>query len=124
VYCLLTYACANNSVSLYQGDALYESVIHHNLSLHHNILSVSPDDLVELKLVRPADLSRPLPRADIMLNATSNLILASYRNQSSHVFVRVAMVALAVNGCTKREVITMGEVFTARQHSLLCRALY
>ena len=94
-----------------QGDALYDSVIRYNLSLHHNVLSVSADDLVELKLVRPGHLSRPLPRADVMLNAASNLILASYRNQSSHVFVRIAMVALAVNSCTKQEVITMGVLF-------------
>jgi len=94
-------------ICVFQGDALSDSVIRHNLSLHHNVLSVSPDDLVELKLVRPAHLSKPLPRADVMLNAASNLILASYRNQLSHVFIRVAIVALAVNGCTSQETITI-----------------
>jgi len=44
-----------------------------------------------------------------MLNAASNLILASYRNQLTHVFVRIAIVALAVNGCTGQETITIGE---------------
>ena len=84
-----------------------ESIIRHNLSLHHNLLSVSSDDLVQLKLVRPSHLSRPLLRADLLMNAATKLILASYRNQLSHVFVRVAIVALAVNGC-KRDFITMG----------------
>jgi len=91
-----------------QGDALSDSVVRHSLSLHHNILTVSPDDLVELKLVRPSHLSRPLARADVMMNAATNLILASYRNQLAHVFVRVAIVALAVSGRAKQELITMG----------------
>ena len=88
-----------------------DSVIRHNLSLHHNILSVSPDDLVELKQARPADITQPLPRADVMENAASDLIVASYRNQLSHVFVRVAIIALAVNGCATQETITIGEMF-------------
>ena len=91
-----------------------DSVIRHNLSLHHNILGVTADDLVVLKLVRPAHLSKPLPRADVMANAASNLILASYRNQLCHVLVHVAMVALAVNACSKQELITMGMLRAAR----------
>jgi len=43
-----------------------------------------------------------------MENAASNLMVASYRNQTAHVFVRVAIIALAVNSCTTRDVITMG----------------
>jgi len=102
---------------------LSDSVVRYNLSLHHNILSVSSDDVVELQLVRPAHVTKPLPRADIMMNAASNLILASYRNQLSHVFVRVAMVALAVNGCTQQELITMGE-FVFSFFSLLTLSIY
>jgi len=90
------------------GDAFSDSVIRYNISLHHNILFVSADDLVELKLVRPSHLSKPLPRDDIMQNAATNLIVASYRNQLSHVFVRVAIVALAINGCAKQDLITIG----------------
>jgi len=92
----------------FSGDAVSDSVIRHNLSLHHNILSVSSDDLVELKLVRPSHLSRPLPRDDLLVNAATNLILASYRNQLSHVFVRVAIVAMAINGCAEQDLMTMG----------------
>jgi len=43
-----------------------------------------------------------------MQNAASNLILASYRNQTAHVFVRVAIIALVINSCTTQDVITIG----------------
>ena len=55
------------------------------------------DDHIELKLVRPSHAK--VQEGSVMLNAATNLILASYRNQLMHVFVRVAMVALSINGC-------------------------
>lgn len=79
-------------------------MIRHYLSLHTNVVSVK-DDYITVQLV-PA--SHIKVQDDVMLNAATNLILASYRNQLLHVFVRVAMVALCVNGCVK-DTMTMGE---------------
>lgn len=89
------------------GDASSEAVVRYNLPLHHNVLAVTAEDLVEIKIVRAAHVDKPLPRNDIMLNAASHMILASYRNQLSHVFVRIAMVSLSVNGCTSQETLSM-----------------
>ena len=87
------------------GDTTSESVIRHNLSLHRNVLMVSDRDLIELKLVRPSHIARPV-KDDIIINAATNLILASYRNQLLHIFVNVALVALAVNGSTQETMPT------------------
>lgn len=86
------------------GNASSESVIRHYLGLHLNIISVSTSDLIQLKLVRPSHATLKA-NDDIMLNGATNLILGSYRNQLLHVFVRVAMIAITVNGCDKDTMI-------------------
>jgi glycerol-3-phosphate O-acyltransferase len=100
-------------------------VIRYNLPLHHNVLSVSDQDFVEMKLVRAAHVDKPLPRNDVMLNAASHLILASYRNQLSHVFVRIAMVALSINGCTSQETLSLSTLKTdLLSYRILHRTVY
>lgn len=101
------------------GDLSTDDIIRRNLLLHKNVLTVSGDDMIELKLVRPGHVNKPI-KDDILLNAATNLILASYRNQVTHLFVRDALVALSVNSCTE-ETMTMDELF--RKYSLLERYL-
>lgn len=101
------------------GDLQSEDVIRRNLALHSNILTVSDQDRIELKLVRPAHVAKPV-KDDILLNAATNLILASYRNQVTHVFVNVALVALSVNSC-RDEILSIHEL--QRKYTLLERLL-
>lgn len=90
------------------GNTSPESVVRHYLSLHTNILSITDDRIVP-KLVRPSHVRDAKVQDDsVMHNAATNIILGSYRNQLMHVFVRVAMVALSVNGCLQ-ETMSMGE---------------
>ena len=90
----------------------------HYLSLHTNVVAVSESDYVELKIVKPSHTVKPL-KDDIFLNAATNLILAAYRNQLLHIFVRVGLVALSVNGCMQ-DTVAMGELnlFTFSNESL------
>lgn len=89
------------------GNASSEAVVRHFLSLHTNLVSVAEDDIIQLKLVKPTHMKKPL-EDEVMLNGATNIMLASYRNQLLHVFVRVGMVALAVNSCCE-DVMDMGE---------------
>lgn len=101
------------------GDLQTDDVIRRNLLLHKNILTVSNDDMIELKLVRPSHVAKPI-KNDILLNAATNLILGSYRNQVTHLFVRVALVALSVNSCSD-ETMTIAQLYS--KYSLLERFL-
>jgi glycerol-3-phosphate O-acyltransferase len=92
------------------GNARADNVIHHYLGLHTNVISLDNMDKIELKLVRPAHVTKPV-HDEVMLNAATNLILGSYRNQVLHVFVRVGLIALAVNSYAD-EVVTIGEFRT------------
>lgn len=94
-------------LSMFSGNASSESVIRHYMGLHMNIITISEKDLIQLKLVRPSHTKLPV-KDDIMLNGATNLIIGSYRNQLLHVFVRVAIVALSVNGWVQ-DTMTMGE---------------
>ena len=89
------------------GNAKVETIIRHYLSLHTNVVCLDNMEKIELKLVRPTHVDKPV-HDDVMLNAATNLILGSYRNQTLHVFVRVGLIALAVNGCAD-DTMTMGE---------------
>lgn len=91
------------------GDASAESVVTHNLQLHANVVSLSKDGLVQMKIVRPNHVKQAMTN-DIMLNAATDLLLASYRNQLLHLFVRPGLVALCVNGCSQ-ETLSMSELF-------------
>ena len=86
------------------GNASSESVIRHFLGLHTNLVKVSEDDIIELQLVRPVH--APV-KDEVMLNAATNIMLASYRNQLLHIFIRPGMVALAVNSC-QQETLSLG----------------
>ena len=81
---------------MHAGNASPEAVVRHYLVMHTNVVSVSENDLVELSMIRAGHVKNP---NEVMVNAATNLVLASYRNQLLHVFVRPAIVALTVNGC-------------------------
>jgi len=82
-------------------------VVQHYLSLHMNVISISETGLIELKLVLPSHMKKPVAD-EVMLNAATNLILSSYRNQLLHVFVQVGMLSLVVN-TSPQVTMTMGE---------------
>jgi glycerone phosphate O-acyltransferase len=82
------------------GNTSQESVVRHYLSLHTNILTVK-DDFILPRLVKPSAHVKGAKDDHVMLNAATNIILASYRNQLMHVFVRVAMVSMSINGCVQ-----------------------
>lgn len=88
------------------GNTSPDSVVRHYLGLHTNILAVS-DDMVMPRLVQPSAHVK-VQNDHVMLNAATNIILSSYRNQLMHVFVRVAMVSLSINGCMQ-DCLSMGE---------------
>ena len=71
------------------------------------MISISDDGLIELKLVLPSHMKKPL--ADkVMLTAATNLILSSYRNQLLHIFVQVGILSLVVNA-SPSVTMAMGE---------------
>ena len=90
------------------GNTSSESVVQHYLSLHMNVISISESGLIELKLVLPSHMKKPVAD-EVMLNAATNLILSSYRNQLLHVFVQVGMLSLVVNA-SPQVTMTMGEL--------------
>lgn len=93
------------------GDVPSEDVVRYNLSVHKNVVTVVNNDLVVIKVsTQPGHVTSGAGqrvRNETLLNAASNLILASYRNQLAHVFVRVAIVAMSINGC-RQETMTIG----------------
>ena len=73
------------------------------LGLHTNLVHIvtvatpsGDEDIIELQIVRPAHV---MVKDEVMLNAATHLMLASYRNQLLHVYIRPAMIALTVNSC-------------------------
>ena len=96
-----------NTYLLLLGNTSSESVVQHYLSLHMNVISVSADGLIELRLVLPSHMKKPLAD-DVMLNTATNLILSSYRNQLLHIFVQVGILSLVVNA-SPNVTMAMGE---------------
>ena len=99
------------------GNASNEAVVRHFLGLHTNLVSIGDDDIIQLKLVKPTHMKKPI-EDEVMLNGATNIMLASYRNQLLHVFVRVGIVALAVNGCCD-DVLPIGELFNLHTNLVL-----
>ena len=96
-----------NTYLLLLGNTSSESVVQHYLSLHMNVISISADGLIELKLVLPPHTKKPLAD-EVMLNTATNLILSSYRNQLLHIFVQVGILSLVVNA-SPSVTMAMGE---------------
>jgi len=90
------------------GDVATEDVVRYNIAMHSNVVSLGSEDLVQLNVVLPGHVS---VKNDVLLSAASNLILASYRNQLLHVFVRVAIVAIAINGC-RQETMPVDQLYS------------
>ncbi|GAB1607511.1 glycerol-3-phosphate acyltransferase 1, mitochondrial-like [Argonauta hians] len=76
------------------GHEPEESVIQDNMLIHKKLVSVRNSDIVEITVLNNMS-------DDLMVNAAHYLMIASYRNQLTHIFVRVAMIALPVNACSK-----------------------
>ena len=83
-------------------------MVTHYLGLHLNIVSVSSEQLVQLKIVKPSHVKKAV-QDEVMLNAATNLIMASYRNQLLHVLVRPAIIALCINNCAG-DVMSLGKL--------------
>ena len=90
------------------GNAASEAVVRHYLGLHKNVASVSESDFVELKIVKPSEAQKSGGQSEVMLNAATSLVLALYRNQLLHVFVRPAIIALSLNRCC-HEFLSLGK---------------
>ena len=99
------YITAVTPLPVVAGNTSCESVVQYYLGLHANVVSISDDALIELRPVAATHVRRATPAADdTMLTAATNLILASYRNQLLHVFVRTGLVALAINAVSEDSV--------------------
>ena len=91
-----------------------EAIIRHSLALHPNIVGISNDDVVTLlQISSPASHGRmpaqqQVQEFAVMQNAAQHIMLSLYRNQAIHVFLRSAMVSLAINSC-KEEELSLGE---------------
>ena len=112
-----------------------EAVIRHSLALHPNIVGVSNDDVVTLlQITPPASHGRMAPQQQVqefavMQNAAQHIMLSLYRNQAIHVFLRPAMVSLAINSC-KEEELSLGNyslphaLFSSSFFSPQCTFMY
>ncbi|XP_064623219.1 dihydroxyacetone phosphate acyltransferase-like [Lineus longissimus] len=80
------------------GNASAEEIVRLHISLHQNLVQMSPEDFVELKRIIAPHTKKPV-RDDIMITGATHLMLASYRNHLIHCFARVGLVAIAVNAC-------------------------
>ncbi|KAK7103571.1 dihydroxyacetone phosphate acyltransferase-like [Littorina saxatilis] len=86
-----------------------EAIIRHSLALHPNIVSVGSDDVVTLLQVSPpvahgrSAQQQQIQQFAVMQNAAQHIMLSLYRNQAIHVFLRPAMVSLAINSCKEEE---------------------
>lgn len=92
-----------------------EMVIRASLVMHPNIVSITNDDVVHLlHLPLPAVQGRTtqqaVQRVTVMQTAAQHIMLSLYRNQIMHVFIRSAMIALAVNSC-KEEQLSLGKYY-------------
>ncbi|XP_052827926.1 dihydroxyacetone phosphate acyltransferase, partial [Octopus bimaculoides] len=76
------------------GHEPAESVIQDNMLIHKKLVSFKNSDIVEMTVLKKG-------YDNLMDSAAQHLMIASYRNQLTHIFVRVAMIALPVNACTK-----------------------
>lgn len=86
-----------------------EAIIRHSLALHPNIVGVSNDDVVTLlQIIPPTSQHRSasqqhVEQFTVMQNAAQHIMLSMYRNQAIHVFLRPALVCLAINSCKEDE---------------------
>lgn len=76
----------------------------YHLQLHASALDVQ-DDVIKLKAAKPA--TAGLQKEDVMTVSAGHILLSLYRNQLLHIFVRVGLVALGVNGC-QQETLSLG----------------
>lgn len=107
-----------------------EAVMRHSLALHPTIVSVSPEHVINLLQVHAPHVPRSsgtavqqqLQQFTVMQNAAQHMMLSLYRNQVIHVFLRPAMIALAINSC-REDVLSNEALFEKYEflENLLCR---
>lgn len=76
-----------------------EKVVEHYANLHSNIVRVRADGIFEIVLQNTVKHGKKLLQDEVMLNAATNVMLSTYRNQLMHVIVRVCLVSVIVNSC-------------------------
>lgn len=104
-----------------------ETIIRASLALHRNIVTVTPEDVVQLLQVAPPvvpghNIKQQVQHFTVMQNAAQHIMLSLYRNHIIHVFVRPAMVALSINSC-RQEQLSLDELYQKYSflESVLCR---
>nr|KAG5704262.1 hypothetical protein BaRGS_012550 [Batillaria attramentaria] len=104
-----------------------ETIIRASLALHPNIVSVTPDDVVQLLQVAPPAVQGRVAKQQVqhftvMQNAAQHIMLSLYRNHIIHVFVRPAMLALSINSC-RQDQLSLDDLYQkyAFLESVLCR---
>ncbi|CAH1793298.1 unnamed protein product [Owenia fusiformis] len=87
---------------------LPEAVVRWCISMHTNLVTLSPEGIVEIKVEKPTN--RKMNPDDITIMAASHVALASYRNHLLHVFIRPGMIALAINA-SQEETMTLEDLY-------------
>ncbi|XP_006825280.1 dihydroxyacetone phosphate acyltransferase-like [Saccoglossus kowalevskii] len=92
-----------------------QAIIHSCLSVHHNVASVTKDGRLVVNLDvdgtnhRKTTNIEEMTQQEIMNMATVYIVLGHYRNQITHVFVRMALVSLCLGSrisCFKDQLFT------------------
>lgn len=86
------------------GHEPAETVIQESLKIHKNLVTVNSMDIVEMRQAERKGSD------SLMDTAAHHLMLASYRNQLMHVFVRVALITLPINACTQ-DTLSLDDLF-------------
>ena len=93
-----------------------EAIIRHSLALHSNIVGINSDGIVTLLQITPPTSQgrtasqQHVQQFTVMQNAAQHIMLSLYRNQTMHVFLRPALISLAINSC-KEEELSLGEQY-------------
>lgn len=81
-----------------------ETMLRASLALHHNIISINNDDVIQLQVAPPIVRGNAVQQhVAVMQTAAQHVMLSMYRNQIIHVFIRPAMIALSINSCRGEE---------------------
>ncbi|ESO11661.1 hypothetical protein HELRODRAFT_71793, partial [Helobdella robusta] len=94
-------ACNLGAYVDWPGNVSLMNVIHMCLRLHKNILKLNEQDVSSSSQSSSSSPSHPLNSSSLLLDASNYLMLASYRNHVTHLFVDVAMVMMAIKSRSK-----------------------
>ncbi|PVD26429.1 hypothetical protein C0Q70_14106 [Pomacea canaliculata] len=100
-----------------------ETMLRASLALHHNIISINNDDVIQLQVAPPIVRGNAVQQhVAVMQTAAQHVMLSMYRNQIIHVFIRPAMIALSINSCRGEE-LSLDDLYQKYVflENLLCR---